>query len=275
MKLKWSYELPEFKTDYHYKYEGKFYYSNGMIVFIHLGFKTVCIIKFDENGNQISYREYEGDFEIPSIWQSVFYNKKNYLFLNNSTCIDTETFEILNCKITTLGGTEDWFKESRFFSGKGSFDFDNFYIEHPSSFIYLCKNKSTNDLMWKLKLKGYLYSKIFKNNNDLIFCTAEHGGGVYAVNECSGEIRYYIDTKGTKHYAKINDEMFFYHLGKKGMLLRINLSTGQIIESLPLDQVTIDSPLQLLNNKWLLTLTFKKKRDNINIPVVSCIDIDN
>ena len=163
MKLKWSYELPEFKTDYHYKYEGKFYYSNGMIVFIHLGFKTVCIIKFDENGNQISFREYEGDFKIPSIWQTVFYNKKNYLFLNNDTCIDTETFEILNCKITTLGGTEDWFKESGFLD-EGSFDFDNFYIEHPSSFIYLCKNKSTNDLMWKLKLKGYLYSKIFKNN---------------------------------------------------------------------------------------------------------------
>ena len=274
MKLKWDYELPEFKSDRHSDYDGNFFYSKGMIIFVYSVCKKICLIKFDENGNQILYREYEIPHHTPSLWQTVFYNKKTYLFFDDNVCLDTETLEILNCKISTFGGTEDWLKEARFLE-EGPFDFNDFYIEHPTSFTYLCKNKSTNDLIWKLKLKGYLYSKIFKNINDLIFCTAEHGGGVYAVNEHSGEIRYYIDTKGTQYYVKINNEMFFYHLGEKGILLKINLLTGQTIEEFPLNQVTLDSPLQLLDNKWLLTLTFKKKRDNINIPVIRCIDINS
>ena len=106
-------------------------------------------------------------------------------------------------------------------------------------------------------------------DNQLFICTAEHGGFVYCFDINTGDLYYKIRTGGTAKIQFGIDYFVCYELGKNGKVMLVDIKTGTLLDSIELYKTTIDCPLLLMDNSYIITLSFKKQQKHQYIGVIT------
>lgn len=149
------------------------------------------------------------------------------------------------------------------------FVFGDFIIEHKGPFGYSCSSINTQKKLWEIKVQGYLYTDMKRIDNQLFICTAEHGGFVYCFDINTGDLYYKIRTGGTAKIQFGIDYFVCYELGKNGKVMLVDIKTGTLLDSIELYKTTIDCPLLLMDNSYIITLSFKKQQKHQYIGVIT------
>ena len=126
-------------------------------------------------------------------------------------------------------------------------------------------------------LKGYLYTDIILNQNNIVFGTAGQGGHFYSLNIDTGEIVFDFNTKGTSVFYDANDSFYFCSTDDKSThILRIDYS-GNVLENIEVEGVYYEGySLFSLCEDVLCVITLKKSRKNkfeCFSPIFSCIQL--
>lgn len=155
------------------------------------------------------------------------------------------------------------------------FVFGEYTISHYGEWGYTCKKN--DQLLWKKSLKGYLYTEMVLNQNNLVFGTSGQGGHFYSLNIDTGEIVFDFNTKGTSKYFDANKSYYFCSVENKNtQIMRIDYN-GNILESIEVEGVYYEGYcLFELCEDLLCVMTLKKKRKgNVELfaPVFHCIQL--
>jgi len=155
------------------------------------------------------------------------------------------------------------------------FIFGEYTISHYGEWGYMCKKNG--QLLWKKSLKGYLYTEIVLNQNNIVFGTAGQGGHFYSLNIDTGDIIFDFNTKGTSKYFDANNSYYFCSVGNRStQIFRIDYN-GKILENIEVDGVYHEGYCMFdLFENVLCVMTLKKKRKgNIELfsPIFHCIQL--
>ena len=155
------------------------------------------------------------------------------------------------------------------------FIFGEYTISHYGEWGYMCKKNG--QLLWKKSLKGYLYTEIVLNQNNIVFGTAGQGGHFYSLNIDTGDIIFDFNTKGTSKYFDANNSYYFCSVDNKStQIFRIDYN-GKILENIEVDGVYHEGYCMFdLCENLLCVMTLKKKRKgNVELfsPIFHCIQL--
>ena len=150
------------------------------------------------------------------------------------------------------------------------FIFEDYRIAHQGAWGYVCfKNE---EAIWKKSLKGYLYTDIIRNGQNIVFGTAGYGGHFYSLDIDSGEIIFDFNTKGTSSFFCVNDSYYFCSREKKNSkLYRIDFR-GNVLDSLeiPGSYRDYNCPITLSDNLICVITLLEKKREYFT-PIINCV----
>ncbi len=226
----------------------------------------ITVIEFNSEGNIISQKRISFKYsakersELLSTrdW-SFFSDGDNKIFLNvgfvldlNHTeiCIDDRKIEINEFKII-----ENYY-------------FDEFHIKYNQKFLIECINTINNKIIWKIKTKGYLYTKITLKDECLIFGTAGRGGALYCIEKKSGKILTEYNNGDSSNFTLYND--FIITKDRNSNIVKINPFKNEVIDSLRLkDKITYSSSF-LVNKDVVYTTVWSKKTKEVKM---TCIKI--
>ena len=149
------------------------------------------------------------------------------------------------------------------------FIFGEYTISHYGEWGYM--SKKNGQLLWKKSLKGYLYTEIVLNQNNIVFGTAGQGGHFYSLNIDTGDIIFDFNTKGTSKYFDANNSYYFCSVDNRStQIFRID-HNGKILENIEVDGVYHEGYCMFdLCENLLCVMTLKKKRKG-NIELFSPI----
>ena len=155
------------------------------------------------------------------------------------------------------------------------FVFGEYTISHYGEWGYMCKKNG--QLLWKKSLKGYLYTEIELNQDNIVFGTAGQGGHFYSLNIETGEIVFDFNTKGTSKYFDVNDSYYFCSTDNKTtQVLRIDYS-GNILGNVELEGIYYEGYCMFnICEDLLCVMTLKKRRKgNLELfsPIFHCIQL--
>ena len=155
------------------------------------------------------------------------------------------------------------------------FIFGEYTISHYGEWGYMCKKNG--QLLWKKSLKGYLYTEIVLNQDNIVFGTAGQGGHFYSLNIDTGDIIFDFNTKGTSKYFDANNSYYFCSVDNRNtQIFRIDYN-GKILENIEVDGVYHEGYCMFdLCENLLCVMTLKKKRKgNIELflPIFHCIQL--
>ena len=155
------------------------------------------------------------------------------------------------------------------------FIFGEYTISHYGEWGYMCKKNG--QLLWKKSLKGYLYTEIVLNQDNIVFGTAGQGGHFYSLNIDTGDIIFDFNTKGTSKYFDANNSYYFCSVDNKStQIFRIDYN-GKILENIEVDGVYHEGYCMFdLCENLLCVMTLKKKRKgNVELfsPIFHCIQL--
>ena len=155
------------------------------------------------------------------------------------------------------------------------FVFGEYTISHYGQWGYICKKHEK--LLWKKSLKGYLYTDMMLNQNNIVFGTSGQGGHFYSLNIDTGEIVFDFNTKGTSIFYDINNSFYFCSTDSKStQILRIDYS-GNILENIEVEGVYYEgySLFNLCEDVLCIITLKKKKKDNMELfsPIFYCIQL--
>ncbi len=191
---------------------------------------------------------------------------------------DTQNGQILTYskdgKIKKKSSTEKEKCNSRDLS-LDDFVFGEYTISHYGEWGYVCKKNE--QLLWKKSLKGYLYTDIVLNQNNIVFGTSGQGGHFYSLNIDTGEIVFDFNTKGTSKFFDINNSYYFCYVDNKNtQILRIDYN-GNILEKIEVEGVYYEGYSMFdLCEDLLCVMTLKKKRkgnSELFSPIFHCVQL--
>lgn len=207
----------------------------------------------------------------------------NYYFFDNGLGITEASFNIQDGQLLTwcTDGNTNEHKEKYqkeyvpYHLECDDFVFGEYTISHHGQWGYMCKKNG--EMLWKKTLKGYLYTDIILNQNNIVFGTAGQGGHFYSLNIDTGEIVFDFNTKGTSVFYDANDSFYFCSTDDKSThILRIDYS-GNVLENIEVEGVYYEGySLFSLCEDVLCVITLKKSRKNkfeCFSPIFSCIQL--
>lgn len=155
------------------------------------------------------------------------------------------------------------------------FVFGNYTISHHGEWGYKCKKHDKT--LWKKSLRGYLYTDMVLNQNNIVFGTAGYGGHFYSLNIETGEIVFDFNTKGTSKFFDVNNSYYFCSTNnRKTQILRIDYN-GNILDNIEIDGAYFDYEcvFDVCDNLLcVMTLKIMKKGNNESYyPIFSCIQL--
>lgn len=207
----------------------------------------------------------------------------NCYFFDNGLGITKASFGIQNGQLltwSTTGNTKEYKEKQQkkyepYHLECDDFVFGEYTISHYGQWGYLCKKN--DKLLWKKSLKGYLYTDMMLNQNNIIFGTSGQGGHFYSLNIDTGEIVFDFNTKGTSVFYDANNSFYFCSTdSKRTQILRIDYS-GNVLEKIGVEGAYYDGySLFTLCEDILCVVTLKvKRKGNIELfsPVFNCIQL--
>lgn len=213
---------------------------------------------------------------LPSIYNTWFHGalikedqtlKYYFFYPSNIAKISDVLFDVDNGEIIACNqNLDDVSKNKELYTtrkppqhySEDDFIFGEYRITHQGEWGYACfKN---DKLLWKKSLRGYLYTDIIKNNDQIIFGTAGMGGHFYSLDINSGEIIFDFNTKGTCNFLQVNNDIYFAMSKKKTTVIyRIDYN-GNILDSLELEGTRDDyDPLVLSDDSIYIVTQLRKK----------------
>ncbi|MBR6768177.1 MAG: hypothetical protein IKM34_01660 [Clostridia bacterium] len=155
------------------------------------------------------------------------------------------------------------------------FVFGEYTISHYGEWGYVCKKNE--QLLWKKSLKGYLYTDIVLNQNNIVFGTSGQGGHFYSLNLDTGEIVFDFNTKGTSQFFDENNSYYFCSVNNKyTQILRIDYN-GKILGNIEVEGVYHEGYCLFdICGDLLCVMTLKKKRkgnSELFSPIFHCVQL--
>ena len=152
------------------------------------------------------------------------------------------------------------------------FVFGDYRISHRGVWGYACFNN--NEEIWRKTLRGYLYTDMIKNGDNIVFGTAGYGGHFYSLNLESGEILFDFNTGGTSKFFCENESYYFCSKKKKSTeIYRVDFC-GNVLDVIEISGIYYDyeCPIILRGNRIYVVTLREKGRENY-IPVVHCVEL--
>lgn len=155
-----------------------------------------------------------------------FYTQENGLFLNIGAYdlyANKESISIFgyNAEFVAL----DYWDSSEV---KNEFHFGNLIVKYNQRSTLECYDTISAKVLWRLKIKGYLYTKITEKDNFIYFGTAGKGGAFYFVDLRSGEVLTEFDNGNASEFAWYENSVLISN--NKGILVRLNPYNGEVLE---------------------------------------------
>lgn len=207
----------------------------------------------------------------------------NCYFFDNGLGITEIAFRLSDGQILTWGanGSTKEYKEryqkthKPYHFESDTFVFGEYTISHYGQWGYMCKKK--DQLLWKISLKGYLYTDMIRNQSNIVFGTSGQGGHFYSLNIDTGEIVFDFNTKGTSVFYDINNSFYFCSTDKNStQILRIDYF-GNTLEKIEIEGVYYDgySLFRLCEDVLCVTTLHKTRKDKYELftPILSCIQL--
>ena len=178
----------------------------------------------------------------------------------------------------TDGNTEEYKEKYKRKHAPYHFEYDDFVfgeytISHCGEWGYTCRKNE--NFLWKKALKGYLYTDMIRNQNNIVFGTSGQGGHFYSLNIDTGEIVFDYNTKGTSKFYDVNNSFYFcLRDGKNTQILRIDYS-GNVLENIEVEGTYYDGDcLFAICEDILCIMTLKKKSNReLFLPILYCIQL--
>lgn len=276
MNQLWTIDLPERPRGMEFLLYGKFFSFEDIHYFFYLDSLTnsYYYLRFMTDGTVLAHNSLHGIIEAgPATW-IIPKSNPDILVCGKKIAFQFSKDEIkpvfnLPTTLTMHYNTNAGHLED------DSFYFGSYRLDHKGAFGFRCRHIETNQTLWELSLRGYLYSDPIqlKNSNTILFCTAGFGGSLYAVDLLSGEIKFEVKTGGTRDYALYKNRLYCYQCGKNGELIGIQLSNGVVVERIQLHTVDIDCPLKLLEQAKIIALSRKTVKKDRWVPVLTCVEV--
>lgn len=293
MTVKWQYKILDENASSSSSYDGFFVKIPEGVAFLYEEqekYESLVQLNFSNKGRLLSltkHRVFENDFEDIPIEESLEMTKgiedcflfsvdgREYICPGSSSiCVSPELDAIVSDDSSLdLKHIYAQHVVNPYHYEEDSFEIDDCVISHKGSFGYQCTSKSTGELMWEKKVKGYLFTEIIKYGEGILFGTAEKGGKLYYIRLSDGFSIFEIETHGTAHFEIKNGYCYCHEKAKQATLLKINLSDGSI-EKLQLEGKNgIDCPVRIIDDT-LYTLTFEHLNDGQNAnPTIYAIQL--
>lgn len=149
---------------------------------------------------------------------------------------------------------------------KTDFYFKSQHLKYNQLSTIECFDKSTKELNWKVKIKGYLYTDILLKDNCLTFGTAGKGGAFYCIELDSGNILTEYSNSDSSQFEWKNDSIILRDI--KGNLIQINPYLNKVLNELKLKDKLFYAPILVDKDCIYATVHNKKK----NIAKIICIN---
>jgi hypothetical protein len=278
LKILWKKDLDN-KNSMPFSYECNFFVQEKSILFACSIIDYENITKQRFRGEKIilyDFNKFTGEFIKKSIsfkyeettgnklllsgkWE--FYTMGNRLFLYVGKHLDIGSKKIKVVSKKAIAGIleENSISEYRF---------KNKIIRYNGRMGIECLENISGKLIWKHKLKGYIYTKIEYKKGCLIFGTAGMGGALYCIELTTGNIKRDVSNGGVSHYEWFQDTIFI--TDSKYNFQRVDPYSNKTIDRLDLkDKMTGYSPVKVDDNR-VYTVVFNKKS---GIPSVLCVKV--
>ena len=151
------------------------------------------------------------------------------------------------------------------------YTFENKIVKYNGVKTLFCLDKTNGKELWKIKLNGYIYTKIEYKNNDIIFGTAGGGSVLYTIELESGIIKRNDNNVMAANYSWYNDTIILPD--KNGNIQIINPYANETIENYKIKcgKLSGYSPIKIYDDK-IYTIVFKKNKAKLKGKIV-CIKI--
>jgi hypothetical protein len=276
MKLIWSKEISNDSFDY-YKYcckpivyKDKFFYAYSKLDRNNINdkglYETIIFIKeyelntvnlSEKSISFISNEIYKSKLIRTSQWKFEIINDQLFLYVGFWLELKNESLEISNidkiCK--------EW-------SVQNNFKLKDKYLKYNLLSTFECFNQIDNILLWKLKIKGYLYTDILLKENNFYFGTAGKGGAFYCVELESGIKLTEFSNSDSSQFTWHQNTVYLKDI--KNNLIQIQANNGKILNYLKLKDKLFYAPI-LIDKNYLYTTVFDKKKE---VGKIICIEID-
>ena len=253
-----------------FDFHGNIYYS-----FASVNKKTITptgkygktIFVYNINPITGEYKEHFVDFCND---EKILLSNEWYYFLDNGLILFTGKYlKILEENVIILN---DYF-QNNVATKRLPFEytFENKIVKYNDVKTLFCSDKTNGKELWKIKLDGYLYTKIEHKNNYIIFGTVGGGSVLYTIELESGMIKRNDKNVMTAKYAWYNDTIILPD--KKGNIQIINPYSNETIENYKIKcgKLSDYSPIKIYGDK-IYTIVFKKNKGKLEGKIV-CIKI--
>lgn len=260
-----------------YEYENNFFLRGKSIIFAcsivdyentnERGFRGTKIVLYDFDkligtftmkSISFNYEESNGDkILLSGKWKYYLKNDSLFLFVGKHLDISSENIKVVSESVDSNvfqnNLPNEYIFEQRVVKYNGRMGLE--YVENISG-----------NLIWKHKLKGYIYTRIEYKKGCIIFGTAGMGGALYCIELSTGEIRRDISNGGVSHYEWLKDTIIITDTKKN--LQQVDPYSNVTLGYLNLkDKMTDYSPIKVEGNR-IYTVVFNKKSSS---PSIMCI----
>jgi hypothetical protein len=190
-------------------------------------------------------------------WKYYFINDRLFLYIGKHLDISSEKIKVVPKNVDTNVSENNVQTE---------YVFKNKIVKYNGRMGLECLDNISGELIWKHRLKGYIYTKIEYKRNCLVFGTAGMGGALYCIELATGNIKRNISNGGAAHYDWLRDTIVI--TDTKYNLQQVDPYSNKTIDYLNLkDKMTGYSPIKVDGNR-IYTVVFNKKNSN---PSIVCI----
>lgn len=185
---------------------------------------------------------------LSNSWHFVRTGDKVYLYVGFLLDISQPTISI-----SDQDYTQDEFKV------RTEYKFDDKYLKYNQLSTIECFDKSTYKNIWKVKIRGFIYTDIELKNNCVLFGTAGKGGAFYCIKLDTGQVLTEHINSDSSNYEWQNN--FVILKDKKGNIQQINPFTGEVFQTLVLKDKLFYAPI-LADKQYIYTTAYNKKSNS-------------
>ncbi len=269
MKRNWIYSLEQHKNIWTAELNGIFAIKTDTVTFFFEHDGDFVEVILDKNGVLLSDTVYPLDVEtLPRDWLLTKIDGHEYMVFDEENGFDIEKRSLIFRASEKFSAVYASYEENKISLEEDVFTFDDYVISHKGEWGYHCHKDGKR--IWSVSLKAYLYTEMMRYGDTIVFGTSGQGGHFYGLDLHTGAVLFDINTKGTERYCYANGYFYVLSCGKKGKLLKVDL-TGNIVEEMAFqNEINTDCAISLLGDTIYL-LSVKKDKT----PEIACITVNS
>lgn len=274
MEIAWTKDIEDIDFA-HYRYtckplvwENKLYYAYGTIDVENshnsdfYGTK-ICIVEINLSDSISNLRSISFNYNEPSEKDIISTSKWKFQVIENGIFLFVGIWlNLNNTEITEATNMDSPVEEIKI---KSDYHFKNKLLKYNGRAVFECYETISNRFIWKVIVKGFLYTEIQLKDHYLTFGTAGKGGAFYCIDLENGHILTEYINSDASSFDWQKDTVILRDL--KGNLVQINPYTNTVLKELKLKDKLFYAPIIVHNDSIITTVWDKKK----NIGKLVCV----